>query len=178
VARYVPREAALVAGNITQSEIQAILEYLSLYFVQHCPLAGFMPNAALGQAYGAYAVTYLKSIGVPALVSVFLDLEGVGATAKGIDVIGYANAWWEEVTKGGYSAGIYVGYGTNLSDSQLYLSLKFKSYWRSYNCDQNVPTRGYQITQHPAKTLNGISYDPDTIGPDDIGDLPLLLYPS
>jgi hypothetical protein len=178
VARYIPREAALVAGNITQSEMQAIIEYLSLYFVQHCPMAGFIPNAALGQAYGAYAVTYLKSIGAPSLVSVFLDLEGVGASAKDLDVIGYANAWWEQVNAGGYTPGIYIGFGTNLSNLQLYVNLKFKSYWASYNTDQSIPTRGWQIRQHTQTTVAGMIIDPDTISADELGDLPMLLYPS
>lgn len=178
VARYVPREAALVAGNITKPEIQAILQYLSLYFVQHCPLSGFMLNAALGQAYGAYAVTYLKLIGAPALVSVFLDLEGVAAAAKDVDVIGYANAWWEQVNSGGYTPGIYIGYGTNLSDAQLEESLKFQSYWRAYNCDQIIPKRGYCIVQHDQQTINRIPLDPNIISADELGGLPMLLYNS
>jgi hypothetical protein len=177
IARYIPREPALVAGNATQPEVQAILEYLSLYFVQHCALPGWSPNAALGNQWGAYAVTYLKSIGVPPLVSTFLDLEGVAASASDLDVIAYANAWWEQVNAGGYSPGIYIGFGTNLSDAQIYGSLKFKSYWAAYNTDQSVPTRGWQIKQHTQTTVGGITIDPDTISADLLGDLPFLLYP-
>jgi Domain of unknown function (DUF1906) len=178
IARYIPREPALIAGNVTKPEVQAILEYLSLYFVQHCPLPNWSPNAALGQQWGAYAVTYLKSIGVPPLVSVFLDLEGVATSASDLDVIAYANAWWEQVNAGGYSPGIYIGFGTNLSNLQLYINLKFKSYWASYNTDQSVPTRGWQIKQRPQTTVAGITIDPDTISADLLGDLPMLLYNS
>jgi len=178
ISRYIPREPALAAGNVTQPEMQAILEYLSLYFVQHCPLPNWLPTAALGKQWGAYAVTYLKGIGAPPLVSTFLDLEGVATSASDLDVIAYCNAWWEEVNSGGYTPGIYVGFGTNLSNTQLFVNLKFKSYWASYNTDQNIPTRGFQIKQHTDKVLNGISYGPDTISADLLGDLPSLLFNS
>lgn len=178
IARYIPREPALAAGNATQLEIEDIIQYLALWFVQHCPLPNWMPTAALGRQWGSYAVEYLVKIGVPKLVSVFLDLEGVSSSALSTDVIAYVQAWMKEVSAGGYTVGLYCGWANGLTPGQLYSDLSVTSYWAAYNYTDGVATRGVQITQHPQRTIAGIIVDPDTIAPDLLGGLPMLLYNS
>lgn len=175
VIRYIPRKASLVAGNLTAPEIAAILGAgLSLGVVQHVASPGWEPSAELGEIYGQYAAEYCGQIGLPKGITVWLDLEEV---APNEDVDGYCRAWFKAVEVAGYLGGLYVGYNCGLSDQQLY-DLPTKSYWKAYNCDQSIPTRGWQITQHTQKTLNGIAYDPNTVAADNLGDLPIWLGPS
>ena len=183
--RYIPRTAALATGNLTAVEINAILsEGLALGAVQHCPMPGWQPTAALGAQYGAYAAQYAKSIGLPSdlavgaiKLTIWLDLEGVAITAAAEDIIGYCHAWFGQIGSYGYEAGLYCGYGTGLTDQQLY-DLPFIHYWRAYNCDQLIPTRGYCMEQSTAKDLNGINFDPNLVQKDQLGDLPMFLFPS
>jgi hypothetical protein len=178
IIRYLPRTSALTAGNLTLAEIDILLTAgLNIMAVQHTSLPGWNPNAPLGAQYGQYAAQYASEIGLPKGINIWLDLEEVAAIATDKDVINYCHAWYSIVLDLGYIPGLYVGYGTNISDKQLY-DLPFKNYWRAYNCDQHVPTRGYQIIQHTQKTLNGITFDPNTIQADELGDLPIWLSPS
>ena len=179
VVRYIPRTSALAAGNLTAGEMQDILEGgLALSVVQHCPEPNWLPTAALGTLYGSYAAQYAESTGLPKGMHLWLDLEMVNPAATVQNITEYCTNWFSEVQGGGYLGGLYVGWNTMLSSYQLYMNLPFRAYWRGYNADIAVATRGYQIKQSPQKVLSGINYDPDTISPDDIGDLPMLLYPS
>jgi len=178
VGRYIPRTPALAKGNLTALEIEVLLTAgLSIFCVQHVAEDNWMPSAALGTQYGQYGATYAKAIGLPAGVSIFLDLEMVNTGATVEQITDYCNEWFNEIQLEGYTAGLYVGWQTGLSSQQLY-DLPFKSYWRGYNADIAVATRGYQILQAPAKNLNGISFDPNEIWTDKLGGLPILLYPS
>ena len=177
--RYIPRTSALAKGNLTLSEIGIILDAgLSLSAVQHCPEPGWQPTAALGTQYGQYAGQYAAEIGLPPGINIWLDLEMVAPTAKADDIIAYCENWYDQVGLHGYIPAVYIGYQTGLTDTQLYENLSFKHYWRAYNCDQSIPTRGYQITQFPAKTLNGISFDPNIVKSDNLGSLPIFVFPS
>lgn len=181
VGRYFPRVPAptSVPGNLTNAEMGVLLEAgLSVFAVQHTSPDNWMPSAGLGTNYGKYGGSYLNLIGYPDGATAFLDLEMVSKNATAQAIIEYCNNWFDEITAAGFVPGIYIGYQNWLSDAQLYASLKFKSYWRSYNCDQSIPTRGCQILQHTAKTLNGITYDPNTIQADNLGDLPIWVSPS
>lgn len=177
--RYIPRTAALTAGNLTAAEIDVILgQNLGLSVVQHCPEPNWMPNAESGMEYGNFGAAYAKKIGLPLGMHIWLDLEMVNPTAKVQDITEYCSKWFDEIQAGGYIAGLYVGWNTMLSSYQLYMNLPFRAYWKGFNADIAVATRGYMITQHLQQTLNGMEFDPNTIGPDDIGDLPMLLYDS
>jgi len=171
--RYLPRTPALIPGNLTAAEMEIILAAgLSLMAVQHVSLPNWMPSAALGASYGGYAASYGKSIGWPPGAPIYCDLEEVSTAAAAQDVINYFTAWAKAVTDAEYVAGIYVGWQVILSDQQLY-DLPTKSFWKAYNCDQSIPTRGWQILQHPQLRMSGIEYDPDTIQADELGDLPV-----
>ncbi len=67
-------------------------------------------------------------MGFPAGVTVWLDLEGPGGTAA--DITAWVNAWAHEVKAAGYDAGLYVGYGTQLTSHELY-ALAVDRYWHS-----------------------------------------------
>lgn len=170
--RYIPRTPELMKGNLTGVEIAAILAAdLSLCVVQHVPLPNWQAMAALGKEYGEYAVAYAEQIGLAKGINIWLDLEEVAA---GSDANGYCRAWFAAVQAAGWIPGLYVGWQSGLTSQQLY-ELPVTHYWRAYNCDQDVPVRGYQIIQHTQQILNGITFDPNTIRADALGDLPLVL---
>jgi hypothetical protein len=101
----------------------------------------------------------------------------VSSSSVSADVIAYLNNWMDEVSAAGYVGGLYVGYQPGLTAGQLYSDIRTKSYWRAYNYDDGVPTRGFQIIQHVEKTIAGLMVDPDTIQADDLGDLPIWVSP-
>lgn len=176
--RYLPRTAALVAGNLTAAEIDIILNAaLNLMAVQHVAMPGWVPNAALGKSYGDYAASYAEAIGLPKGINIWLDLEEVASTSTAKDVSDYCRAWFESMQSAGYLPGLYVGWQIVLSSQELY-DLPFKHYWKAYNADISVATRGYQLVQHTQKMLNGILYDPNTMTADALGDLPIWLSPT
>lgn len=176
--RYIPLTSSQLAGDLTSTEIEIILGAgLSLSAVQHVDSPPWSPTASLGTKHGQYAGQRAAEIGLPVGMNLWLDLESVAAGTTAQEVIDYVDSWAIAVTGAGYLAGLYVGWDVALSDVQLY-DLPVKNYWRSYNCDQSIPTRGWQILQHTQKTLNGIIYDPNTIQKDELGDLPIFLFPS
>jgi hypothetical protein len=121
---------------------------MALMVVQHCPLPGWKPSAALGTTYGQNAASYASDGGLPAGVNVWLDLEGIAQGTAQDDIIGYCNAWFAAVKTGGYEPGVYIGFDVWLSPDQLYLNLRTSHYWRA---DGNIPDishRGYQLIQH------------------------------
>lgn len=177
--RYIPRTPALASGNLTAPEIQNILGAgLSLMAVQHCPLPGWHSSADLGKSYGEYAASYAQSIGLPAGMNIWLDLEEVAAGTPVSDTINYCNQWWQSLTDAGYSPGLYVGYNPGINSDQLYKSLKFKKYWKAYNYDNGVSVRGFCMLQQTQKTLNGITFDPNKTQKDNLGDSVIWLSPS
>jgi hypothetical protein len=177
--RYIPRTAALAAGNLTAAEIQIIMASgLSLGIVQHCPSPGFDPSAELGEIYGQFASDYCQSIGVPPHALIWLDLEGVSSAATAEDTIAYAQAWYAKVAEDNFIPALYVGYAPGIGPEALYKSLSFAHFWKAYNYDDGVATRGFQLIQHPQQSLNGIEFDPDIVQKDELGDLPMFLFNS
>src|SRR5580692_12567876 len=77
--RYLPRAAALAAGNLTKAEARNILGAgLALMPVQHVSLPGWQPNTNLGTAYGNFAANYTAQVvNLPSGVNVWCDLEEV-----------------------------------------------------------------------------------------------------
>lgn len=176
--RYLPRTPALAPGNLTVHEIEILIAAgLSVGAVQHVGLPGWNPTAELGTQYGEYAAEYAKQIGLPPGMNLWLDLEEVSETSTVEDVSAYCHAWYSEVAGHGYHPGLYVGWAIKLNPQQLY-DLPFKAYWKAYNADIPVANRGYQITQRTQKTLDGVTYDPNTVASDNLGDLPIFLSPS
>jgi hypothetical protein len=175
--RYIPRHDGSSSGNLTFDEATDILNAgLALMAVQHVANPGWAPTADLGTAYGSYAATWCSdTVGLPPGVNVWLDLEEVATDSAPDDVIAYCQAWYTAVKAAGYVPGIYIGYGVVLDGAQLYNDLSFQHYWRAYNDDTIVATRGFQIKQTTEKTLNGITFDPNTTQEDNLGGTPLWL---
>jgi len=84
----------------------------------------------------------------------------------------------DEVSSAGFIGGLYVGYQPGLTAGQLYSDIKTKSYWRSYNYDDGVSVRGFQIVQKVQQTIAGLIVDPDFIQTDELGDLPIWVSSS
>lgn len=179
--RYVPRHVPN-PGDLNSSEASGILAMgLGLMVVQHVPKPGWGPTGDLGAEYGAFAASSVREIGFPAGVTVWCDLEGVGADRPkdGIDprdVIAFLNNWHFAVGSAGYTPGLYVGYDPDLSADQLYRDLRFEHYWSAYNLnpDQFPAVRGVQMKQGVEKVLAGVRFDPDVIQSDAKGGLPLM----
>lgn len=176
--RYVPFGQVL-DPDLTTAEAEAILGAgLALTAVQHCMDPGWAPTGPMGTQYGQRAAAYLRGIGMPGGVNVWLDLEGVAGSSAAQDVIDYCNNWYAAVEAGGYVPGVYVGYQPGLSDQQLY-DLSFQHYWAAYNTDSSIPVRGYQLVQSPQSTnIEQLSYDDDMTNTDQLGGKVLWLTAS
>ena len=157
-------------GDLSYSEANQILEAgLALMPVQHPRYPGWAPSTSMGRTLGQQAAINAYSVGFPAGVNVWCDLEGVSLNSSSWDVIEYCNAWYDAVAQWGYAPGLYVGYNSFLSSEQLYYSLKFSHYWKSMSDVPEVYKRGYQLIQSATETVNGIRIDPDTTKDDNLG---------
>jgi hypothetical protein len=72
--------------------------------------------------------------------------------------------------------GVYVGAGVAppLSESELFHSLPFQRYWRSFSAVNNVQARGYQLLQlYPGdQVIAGVQVDLDVVQTDYLGSRP------
>lgn len=176
--RYLPRTAALIQGNLTAAEITILHGAgLAIGAVQHVAEPGWQPSAALGSEYGLFAASYAEMIGIPKGINLWCDLEDVAGDSTVQDVIDYCTSWFKSVQGSGYDPGLYCGWNMELDPQQLY-DLPFKHYWKAYNYDDGVATRGFQLIQHPQQTLEGITYDPNISQPDELGDSAIFWNPS
>ena len=171
--RYLTRDRGQQSHDLTPEEAVHILDAgLGLMAVQHVQPDGWHPTAALGATYGANAVANAQQVGIPAGVTLWLDLEGVAAETAPAIVIEYCNAWFDAVTAAGYESGIYVGANAVLSGEDLYWSLKTRHYWKSGSKVPDIPHRGYQLVQRIAPggdVLAGVSIDRNVTSTDALG---------
>lgn len=175
-ARYLSRDTDPTPGDLSTLEAQAILGAgLAIVPVQHVPAAGWMPTAAKGADYGRAAVWNASSVGCPAGVCVWLDLESVSPDATPADVIAYCEAWFQAVSAALFVPGLYVGVSPGLDATDLYEMLSVKHYWHAESRSAPVPAvRGVQIVQRIAnQTLAGVGYDSNLVQKDGLGDLPV-----
>jgi hypothetical protein len=87
--------------------------------VQHVPEPGWYPTQELGQQNGQYAAENATSVGLPAGMNIWLDLEGVNSGASATDVSAYCNAWFGVVASVQYVPGLYIGADAILDNQQL-----------------------------------------------------------
>ena len=147
--------------------------------VQHVLEPGWSPSASLGSTYGSNAASNSKTLGLPAGVNVWCDLEGVDSATELNSVVSYCNNWFDAVAQEGYTPGLYVGYSSILNGEQLYNDLKFQHYWRSTSDVPEVANRGYQLIQsNPDTNVNGIAIDEDNTQTDEKGGQAQILSPS
>jgi hypothetical protein len=175
--RYLSRSFGQNLGDLATDEAQSILAAgLGLMVVQHCPRPGWAPSAALGAQYGTAAAGNGGVIGLPAGMSLWLDLEEVASYATATDTIGYVNAWAKQVRTAGYEPGLYVGASQPLSSDELYWRLTVRQYWRSASTVPDISYRGYCMAQALAPSpVAGVSIDRDVIMADAFGGVPMWL---
>ena len=182
VRRHQPHNYDLSSG-----EVITLLEAgLALMIVQHVAPEGWSPNADDGALYGNTAGRESHMVGIPSGVTVWCDLEGVKPGTPHEDVIGFCNAWYDEVWKAGYLPGLYVGWRPGLTAIELYRRLKFRRYWAGYNlnADQVPAVRGVQLRQSAAKASDLVpgftnqNMDVNVIHADALGGTPTLLLPG
>lgn len=134
------------------------------------------PSAALGKSDGEAGVAHAESLGYPATANLWLDVEGItdpAATAS--DVIAYAEARHTAV-HGKFVPGYYVGPLGKLDAAQLG-ALPFEHFWKS-GTDVPTPTgRGYQLVQHPPRTVGGVQVDENITQADEQGRAVLWMAP-
>jgi hypothetical protein len=173
--RYLSRSHGQQGGDLSANEANNILAAgLALMPVQHVAKAGWSPTEALGQTMGANAASNAASIGFPAGVNVWCDLESVAEGSDPAEVIAYCNAWFGAVSAAGYVPGLYVGPAAGLDGQQLY-DLTVEHYWKSASNVPALPERGYQMVQKLSPNVNGIGIDVDTTMVDQKGGAPIWL---
>lgn len=156
---------------------------LGLMIVQHVESEdGWTPTPDKGTNYGAFAASEMARIGVPSGVTAWLDLEGVALGTDPADVIDYCNLWHSEVAGAGFVPGLYVGWHSGLSATQLYHDLRFTHYWGAYNlnADEAPEKRGVQMQQAIRKAKDavpGVDYlfQTDRVRADTLGGRPTLV---
>ena len=156
-------------GSISAAELQIILD---------AGLA-FFPVTYADRFDGTQAAEQCAALGIPAGVTVWLDLEGIGAALAPESVITQANAWAQAVKNGGYMPGLYVGAGCKLTSQEVY-ALQHVRYWKgqSHLTDRNgnlvEPGCGWCMTQlYPHVGRAGVDVDIDVIGEDYRNRLPV-----
>jgi len=172
--RYVGREE-MKKNDLSTAEAKLLLNAgLAIMPVQHVESEkAWVPNGDKGARYGANAGKFVKELGFPDGVNVWLDLECVKLGVPKADVIAYCNNWFDEVAAAGFRPGVYVGFRPILSGEELRTRLKFAHYWGAYNVDVSIPGRGWQMKQKDVKQV----HQDDQVRVDEKGDRVHWLQP-
>ena len=174
--RYLSLASLPQLGDLNATEVYIILQSgLALMAVQHVAYAGWLPSVGLGHQNGSNAASCAFASGLPAGITIWLDLEGVNSSARAADVIAYCNAWCAAVSTSGYMPGLYVGANSILTGDQLYWDLTVTEYWQSGSTVPAVTTRGYCMVQtiNNSLQIDGVAYDKDVIQTDALGGTPI-----
>jgi hypothetical protein len=102
-----------------------------LDYLRNAGLA-FMPVTFAGEYKDGAAdeIAQLRALGVPAGVSVWLDLEGLDAwNMPAHKLVALIEAWASDVTRAGFMACLYVGAPQPLTGTQLYALKSIVRYW-------------------------------------------------
>lgn len=172
------RFAVRYLGALSSPEVDLLLGAgLAVMPVTFSRSPGWVPTKAMGEADGREAVANLKAAGLPNGCTVWRDLEGPGGHAQ--DVIDWVNAWAHVVRDAGYDPGLYAGYGSKLTSSELY-GLAVDRYWHSLSRVTDSagqlaePTCGWCMYQlYPSRMWAGVWVDVNVIQQDYKGRLPL-----
>lgn len=127
------------------------------------------PTAELGARDGLRAVREIRALGLPEGFTNWLDVEGA-TTATYLDVARYVNAWAGVVRVIG-EAGMYEGWGINMTAAQLYSLLAVRRYWLSSPSSIRPSVRGAEMVQEVENVvIGGVRVDVDRHRIDDLGD--------
>lgn len=177
--RYVPR-VNRASYDLSRNEAELILASgLGVGIVQHVGREGWDASAEKGKLYGATAAAQVLDMGFPKGMQVWCDLEGVDPNDNDPDVIAFCTEWHDAVDEVGLEAGLYVGWRTLLNSNQLY-NLPFQHYWSAYNLnrDEFPAVRGVQMKQELQKEAHGVTFDPDIVSADKLGDRCWFFWPQ
>lgn len=141
----------------------------------------FMPCTLANKFDGALAVASLKALGIPAGVTVWLDLEGrkIFDTAAPV-LIAAIDAWSNAVIMAGYMPGIYVGSPQPLTSEELF-ALKSVRYWNALSRESDrfgklaEPSCGWCMWQMNPSIVwrdTGVLIDINILGADFKGRVP------
>jgi Domain of unknown function (DUF1906) len=174
VGRYVPLPANNAANDIDAAELIMLTDLgFEVLLVQHVRTPPWDPRAHSGTIDAAVACEHALDAGYPLGAHLYLDLEGLVATA---DVAGaklFVESWATRVLADGFKAGLYVGYDLPLSPTDLWLLHGINTYWTDA-AHHHVANRGCAIVQGRELTVRGVRIDEDTIAPDMLGELPFI----
>jgi hypothetical protein len=163
------------ARDVQPGEFATIIDAgLAIMGCGHVRYPGWMPNAGMGSLDGQNIANAAQRSGFAVGTTLWCDVEGVSGVCSSLDVIVYANAWFDAIAAAGFQPGVYVGFQALLTASQWFHALKMTRYWKS---GSDVPTperRGFcNIQQAPLDVwLDGVLVDHDLIQADNFGDLP------
>jgi Domain of unknown function (DUF1906). len=181
--RYVRRDKPH-ASALSATEATTILNAgLGIMLVQYVESeSAWIPTAKKGTTNGGVAASEAERLGVPWGVTIWCDLEGVAAGTPRQQVIDYCNRWHSAVSGAGYVPGLYVGYHSGLTPTQLYAKLRFTHYWGAYNLnsDEAPIVRGLQMKQSQRRSQDAVpnlqvDFQVDRIAADRLGGRPTLL---
>jgi hypothetical protein len=146
---------------------------LAVMGVQYARTAGW--SAEAGRLDGEAAARNALAAGLPLDTTIWCDMEG--AIPDAAVAIAYGTGWHEGATAAGINdPGLYVGSGLAppLTEAELFHSLPFRRYWRSFSAVNNVQTRGYQMLQlFPGdQVVAGVQVDLDVAHSDYLGSRP------
>lgn len=165
--------AVLYLGSVTSAMVDNILAG-GLAFIPVTYAAHVFNDQA-----GTMTVAQMKALGMPAGVTVFIDVEGMHAyNMRPVELISRINAWADTVAAAGFVPGIYIGSPQPLTSEELY-GLRVVRYWRAPArvVDRNgklaEPSCGWCMYQlWPSRDWAGVWVDVDFIGRDFKGRVP------
>jgi hypothetical protein len=183
--RYVRRVRAAATDLGVEELDNLLLAGLAVMPVQHVESeSSWTPTDDKGREYGQTAADAAHELGLALQTTVWLDLEGVAIGTPAEQIIRYCNYWYDHVADAGFTPGLYVGWNSGLTPSQLYTRLKFTRYWGAYNlnADECPSTCGICMKQHaaaPGDVPAGVPFaiDTDVIVGDALGRAPILFAP-
>lgn len=178
VIRYLSRAIPQHPGDLSPAEVAAIRGAgLGVLAVQHvAPPRRWRPGAALGMACGMAAAANARACGLPAGVTIALDLEDPAPVAAA-EVVAYCNAWTKQVGAAGFEPMLYVGPNPILDADELYWNLACRLYWRSAARVPEVAVRGYAMRQSLPTVMAGLPVDQNVVLGDALGAVPHWLAP-
>jgi hypothetical protein len=146
VGRYVNLHDGLDGFSLTVAELAAITSSVGCFPIQLARTNGW--TAAAGDQDGRIAARNAIAAGLPPSGSLPLVCDLEGAIPSAHAAIDYAGHWWQGAFAEGWKRpALYVGAGVPLTAEQLFRSLPFRAYWRSFSDVPNVAHRGYQLLQ-------------------------------
>lgn len=180
VGRYLPLAGNPATNDITAAELtMLVLDVgLEVVLVQH--VRGFPPHNPLWrpgdhdpQADAAAAIAAARAAGYPDGAHIFEDLEAVDGSLA--ETMGYCVRWGHTLASSGYLAGLYIGYATPLSPTDLFSLPDVHCYWAD-GPHRTIAERGSAIIQ--GRTLRAAGplppLDEDLVRADAFGDLPVV----